>query len=251
MYEEKLSSLKKIGIKVEKNEFEEIMNLYNNIFLFLLEIGVIKDNDFSNRWQFMDKDLSFINNSYKDNNNYKIFKIVVYLKRNNLCHLFPVHHLYWVSGRRELIQELDFYLSINIRFDHEKFISEYIENNTYTMSNIIEDAYKDLMINRFVDSKYKRIIELFKNIYDKYQTIPSSVDTDLFEWFFNVLYLHIVIDKKIDNLDEVLMNLDYICSHILEITDIINMYNPRFNREMYLLVKSLYRTNDKPRIIVK
>ena len=165
--------------------------------------------------------------------------------------MFPVHHLYWVDGRSELIQELNFYLSINNRFEHEKLISEYIENNTYTISNIIEDAYEDIMINRFVDTRYKKIIKEFKDIYDRYQAVPSSVNTDLFEWFLNIFYLHIVIDKKMDNLDEVLMNLEYIYSHIIDIVDIINVYNPRWNREMYLLVKNCYRVNDKPRIIVK
>ena len=207
MYEEKLSRLKEIGIILEANELEEIMYIYNNIMLFLGETGVIKDDDISNRWRFMDKDLSFIKKSNKDNYNYEIFKIIVDLKKNDLYHLFPVHHLYWVDGRSELIQELNFYLSINNRFEHEKLISEYIENNTYTISNIIEDAYEDIMINRFVDTRYKKIIKEFKDIYDRYQAVPSSVNTDLFEWFLNIFYLHIVIDKKMDNLDEVLMNL--------------------------------------------
>ena len=89
-----LNKLKKKYSNLSEEEFHDIVNKYNSLFLFLFERNIIDDEGYKNRWDFALRSPQSIERDWNDYLNSELFRRINELSKENIYHLIPLQHFY-------------------------------------------------------------------------------------------------------------------------------------------------------------
>ncbi len=247
-----LNKLKKKYSNLSEEEFFDIVNKYNSLLLFLLENKIIDDEGYKNRWNFVLKSPESIERHWNDYLNSELFRRINQLSQRNIYHLIPLQHLYLSTHQKEdVLRRMDRIYNIYNALDFDFFIKDYVDNNLWNLTNIIDNNYQDLVNSIEITNNYKAIFASYLQILNRYSYYSYDDEDELFDWFINISYLYFIINKKVDNVDEVLSFLKYVYEHINKIIEKLKLYGMKSNMDVYTVIDKYFNQNEYNKKLIK
>lgn len=244
-------------IIISDDDLNRIISIYNHIIDFSLEECKKK---YDSPYCFIVLPKKLFDSDTTDF--YEIFINLIRMNKNNLLNYLDYAFLLDsdVFGyARDPLFNLNNYLSqINKYYGiyGDDFILEYYENNNYVIENTIDNNYEYITKSKFIDDNYKNVIRLFKEAFEKYDTLISSNELDDFypdvymNDYLNALFYYFIINNLIKTDYENVCNyLKNIIDDITEFFDKINLVGIANEHELFNYVDYSYK-NSKGKVKV-
>lgn len=239
------------GIETTDDKLIVAINVYDKIYLFLKEIGLIYQKDAKERYNFVYNK----KNNTSEEDNYGLFKSV--LELTELRGLYLLNYPMMLSKMNESffnrhastpIVRIDLLLTLYLTFfDEENDLEDkYIFNHVKSLEDIINNYYRDVIDSDYVSDNEKRVIIKYNDLFKQDELFIKYQDGfhEQFVSFANISWAYFVINNKIIyEYGKVINFLETVSSHYGEIVFKLATAGIENDQDMLKFIKQLYEDN--------